>query len=290
MTRRLFPVLFAAIITLMATSCLDNDKNDIQGTLIYDKVCNSVTDFNKGTSEIVKSGAYTFLIDYTNSKIRLGINELRLSDEAVPRNIVVDELPYIITADKSIKVDVTDVVSTPAGTQSLTYNFDRIYIEIKDRYISGNYAPIVKLSYNLQGDYEVTALPLTCTYTASLSSTNSASGSTYEKSDVKTTVNLNPDTKTASVEFNGVQFIGQMPALNMTFPGITFKGAAAGYTLDAASLIPTIAGDKYENYPISNFKANCSFNAEVFNLSFSCTPGGMPRFDVNMSLKPVDIP
>lgn len=291
-----FFTLTAVALTFAAvtSSCLDNNGKEPENkaTYNYGPVFNTITDKTTGDVYYNDDTEYQLTIDYVNSTLSVTTTDLKVSSGSQKHTIQISPMPVKIqtgTVEQGVQSIIVSAENAYAITAPTQLDITDLSLAWTDRAIGGAYNPLIGLSYTINDTYDVVVMPNTATYFGTVTSTNAMSGDAFTANNIKTVVKFNPLDGTAAIDLNGIQFVGAMPALNMTFPGIKFDAVKSTYTLASEALTPTIKDTPYPNYPITNLKAEASLATGKMTLSFTCTPMGMGAYNVTAEFGPVSI-
>jgi hypothetical protein len=265
--------------------------------LIFSTSCLNGGSSHGGSSSATEPGYYTsYTIDdsgiytpvYTNDKeasvtmlipdiltpsMDVTLRNVKMVNGMPPQNITFPSLAFTkVAADDGINyvIDAKDIVPKVADTE---------YADYKVRYIR------VSVGTKVVVDIEFESLPYrlifhserwnatTTIYIGGMKTVNNATSSEsviYEEPEATVTVVKKGTAATSQsfdITFNGVKFAAAMPALNITFPGLTFTRMVTlngiNYTIDAQNIVPKIGDVEYPDYKVDYIKAELGSEAAI---------------------------
>lgn len=290
-----FALITAAVAAcLTMTSCLDDDDNKSTNTQTrsYANCFNTVYDSTTGDVTVTTQPKYTLTITTStngHNTLRLEMTNIRLSDEIANTTFILPELPMTVTGTAAPYAEATDVRPTNISPGQ-GINFSKIYVSVLDRYIrnettTGNqFYPVYTINFVVNNRYTVTAYPTEIYYFGETKSTADADGSVYTTRSPRYAMIIDPAKKTARIDITGAQFVGAMPAMNMTFPDVAMTPGISDLTLAADALTPTIAGTPYPTFPITDLTATVSPRNGSATLAFDCDAARVGKYHVDAKL------
>lgn len=230
-----------------------------------------VTDAEGGNGRLVADATFAVDINYGTYTATLSLSRVPLADGSCV-SAVFSDLPFSITAQTSILVEVSQAVSGSLAVSNLR-------LELKTRK-TGEGEDAVKtqvatLSYNCQGQ-SVTAIAPGYRYYG-LTETTLADGSVYTApSTIPITLTFDPATSTASLTLVGPRFqdTPSMPDVTMTFPAIDASFTHSGFTLSAATIIPEAGGRPFPAFEITNLRGVGNYTGAMPVLTFDVKDRG----------------
>lgn len=288
-------LLFSVIAAGMAlTSCLDDDDNKVTNTLTrsYANCFNTVYDSATGIISVTEQPKYTLTIKTSsdgNNLLKLEMTNIKLGDEIANTTFELPEMPMTISGTAAPYAEATDVRPTNLSA-SQSVNFSKIYVSVLDRYIhneasnANEFYPVYTINFVVNNRYNVTVYPTEIYYFGETTSTADADGSVYTTKSPRYAMIIDPAKKKARIDITGAQFVGAMPAMNMTFPDVEFTPGISDLTLASDALTPTIAGTPYPSFPITALEAVISPRKGSATLEFDCDAARMGKYHVDAAL------
>ena len=283
--KKIYSIVATALTFItLTTSCLgDTPEPENKATFSYGPVFNTVINTTTGEKYYNNDIDYQLTLDYVRSTLSLSQTDLKLNNSYQKHTIQINDIPckfedYMLTASAATPV----TISAPT-----MLNISNFMFKLTDRVINNIYNPLILLTYKVNNEYDVVVTPLTCVYFGKLTSRNLDTNDTFTVNDVSTKVIFNPETGVVNLDLGGIKFVEAMPALDMTFPGITFDVTTTGYTLSSDMLTPTIKEVPFPNYPISKLNASAALDTGKMSLKFNCAPRGMSEYEITIECEPV---
>lgn len=121
-----------------------------------------------------------------------------------------------------------------------------------------------------QGDKTINMISKTVVLAGKTSTVSSMGGEPFVSEATTYSIGINPDGKSACITVSNAAFAAGMPSLGeMVFDGLKLTVTADGYTCEAETLTPSIAGVPYPRYQISDLQAKVNM-ADMSVLTFKC--------------------
>lgn len=270
-----------ALVILSCTACFKNTGSSISWTAEF---TGTITSVNAQTSDRYEESKIKSVIDMddaTASILDFTLNDFKLS---LPMNTIksmtMPNLRFSVTDGTeegipvgSWKISVSELTPLINDVQDETYKVRNLNGIISDYYI--------KFTFEL----ETSGQKYNVTYSVTQSwnknivgdfTTSDAEGnSIYVDEAVKSTVYLGDVLeKSFDLKISGVQFVQNMPLMNIDLPGIPFTSDASDseplsgtWNILPCTIVPTIGGVAYEQYTMTNFQGTIDEND--FEFSFN---------------------
>lgn len=262
-----------AVILAGLTSCDDNKSNGDTETEQYFRNCyTAATSATSGATNITARVVVYLRLNWTQQTASMQFSSITIGSNALP-NLSIENLKW--TQDKdgwgTIKVPVVQA----KGANGSLYTLNDFEFRWQDRLDLGNalespelYCPVMEFSMDCNG-YEISGsrLPVIAMGTT----VSSAPGvEPFSSNRTYYWLDINFDTRKASLSLGKAQFANGMPAMDMTFPDLPFTiDEDAHITIQAAALIPTINDVPQPEFPISNL--NIEYDGiDGMDVEFDC--------------------
>lgn len=278
---------FLPLLALILVSC-DSENKGNTITQNFTNGFNYVVDRNTGQEFIDDEVAYNMTFNYDNKTAEISITSLQLSADNSNMSVNLGALPWNFTEEGFRQINVPTI---QVGMNTTISNFRLTMI---DRYLyisnTNAYAPIINISYMVEGRYAVTAFMRSYIYVDnSTTVTTVADGSVYTpKAGTIYGVSIDPKKGIASLLIDGAVFAAGMEAhpVQMTYPDLKVTFNSHGYNLASDKTVPTVAeGGKpvpYEAFTITDLACYSSLSGTA-SLSYQCANRDKPC-DVNTEL------
>ncbi|MBD5317398.1 MAG: hypothetical protein HDS11_07015 [Bacteroides sp.] len=290
-----FNFLFILCAMMAFTSCLNNDSDDTQTTVTrnYTQCFNSVYDNATGEIVLTTQPKYVFNIIYKGDGSiygQISMTNVSLGIDIPYTNFDLPELKFTLTGNSAPVIKATDVFPTNlANAHAVT--FTEVRLSVLDRVLKNENTlqqeiyTAYSLSFTVNNRYEVTVYPTQYYYFGTTGTVADADGSEFSTTSPRYAISLNPQTKKASIDITGAQFVSNMPAMNMTFGDIDFTTTRGNLVMEKDALTPTINNTPFPTFPISELTAMLNPEKTTGTLRFNCTAATMGAYKVAVALQ-----
>ena len=295
-------VLMASALTF--TSCLNSDGDNQQKTTINygNNMCfNVVTDLNDPESTFISTAPnYITEINFTDAAGVISMSNIKLTPEGSNLTFKLPALPLTVN-NTEYSYNLNGTLITPEG-QADQLVFNKVGFSIIERniQISGQwlYAPVYKMGFTVNGDYEITAFPTAYYFPGDkITSTLLTPGEDdepYTDENAVVSIILSTD-KTDSQNLTATLTLYDVK-LNSTMSAVTFRAENLPVSYDRAGF--TIHTDENTAYGLKD-AAGIMKDCKISNINIrTSVPSGVSTmsFDVDLSalnpqrpIKPVNV-
>lgn len=260
---KLFKMMAIGVIAaVMMSSCDSDDDYGNRATVVYVNCMNCVDDASTGTQYVsgnkgtTSTVGYSLNFDFDKKVVSVGIAGLKLGEGEEAKSMDLYEMPLVI-GTYTYTVVAQDVQPYNNGVPMAGYMVDSFTMTYYN-----STTPMVSISYEINGRYTVTVLPVESLYGAQTTVTTIATGDVYETVEPYYGVKLQQDEEsgelTANVHVFNAKFASNMPAQSeMVFNGIGVEVVDGVIRLKSDRLVPEIANTPYERFMVTNLNARC---------------------------------
>ena len=261
---KFYLTLVAGAILAAAQSCSEDGYDSIVETKFngcFTYVADESGDYFTSNVE------YTLKLNYSRGIADLAINNFKTPSGVSYPKITLEDMPWKISTDGWITIS-TDKIKPKQGAPI----FDKLYLRIFGR--GDSLHPGLAINYTIDGNIDALA---SFGQQMVFGKTVSSGGNLhYETNSTYYVIAFDTTNKTADITMFGARFIEQMPAMDITLPGVPFEinGTTAKWNVE--NLTPTSGTDNVpqEGFPITNLKGEFDF-AGNYKMEFDCTPRTM---------------
>ena len=258
-------VMSIALAATTFTSCEEGEPVDTVTEQSFLQCYAVTTDMQTLTQNVSQPVTIKLTLNYTKATATANISGFKNYS-----TITIEDVPWKI--DEGWGEIDSDIVKakTATGAPITISDFEIKWLDRLDfAETVGEYDPALEYSFIIDGRYKVTGSRAPLWMTGNTVSTP-ADGQAYTHDKAIYVTALNYTDQTASIGIVGVSFAQGMPAMNMTFPNIPFTFDADGkISMAAANIIPLLNGAPYNDFPISDFRAEIEPGDDM-EITFMC--------------------
>jgi len=220
-----------------------------------------------GNSLLSSGASYRVLNNLDDGTLTLEIGNLKLPNNTYI-SMKVENQRYSYNESGAMVMRIPSYTSNVAGMSHTITNLD---FEYYSRYLNQQAFPMLVMSYEIDGQYNVRVIYSPAYYWGNTVVTDQ-DGKSYTNSSQSSFYGIQffHDTKVATFGAFSAKFAENMPAMNMTFKDIPFTLDQYSYNASIDELIPNIGETPYPNYKISDFRMTGTWGGQQ-TLSFTCT-------------------
>lgn len=260
---KLFKMMAVGMIAAaMMSSCDSDDDYGNKATVVYTNCLNCVDDASTGTQYVsgnkgtTTTVGYSLNFDFDKKVVSVGIAGLKLGEGEEAKSMDLYEMPMVV-GTYTYTVVARDIQPYSNGMPMSGYMVDTFTMTYYN-----STTPMVSISYEINGRYEVTVLPVESVFGAETTVTTLATGDEYETTDPYYGIVLSQDETskelTADVHVYNAKFAANMPPQSeMVFKGVGVDVVDGVIRLQSDRVVPEVANTPYERFMITNLNARC---------------------------------
>lgn len=275
------------------TSCLGDDNNDNNDVITGQRMLScyaAVTDLATGETTYSKEMVFVIELNWNTGRAGFSFTGLKLGDKT-QGTLVFEDLKFKVD-DKTFVSSITAAGASGGNTQlGVTTSLTSVDLKWLDRLDYGNlvlnstqrYEPMFTFSFIMDNKYRIVGSRQPFLLNGkTVSVAPDASTFSNDKSDYS--IALDFDKMQASITITRAQFVENMPAQNMVFPGLPMTIADDGtITIESKEFIPTIAGTPQDQFPILDLKG-VIIPESGMTLEFVCNVRRAAKYSVHATL------
>lgn len=266
---KLLPLL--AIVALILPSCGgDDDTPENVSTLSLPASTNFINSFDtqSGTLYELPGANIGIVVNQSQNIYQLTFNDLQYNSGKVATSFSLPELRYALT---QTGWDMTN--PGPIQVASTDGNHTVTDLNVKFSLRADGSQTLVGISLVLDSQYAVNVVLTQNAFVGTTTSTDitDPANAPFTTKNPQYMIELAKDKKTATLYIAYPQFLATMPTSieMMEFAGIPVTMTRDGFSLNAASVIPSIKGTPYPNFEVTDVKANV-ISGKSLSLEFKC--------------------
>lgn len=280
----------AALLAASLASCGTDDPAKNHLKVAFANQFSFMTTAASDTVVSALDGTINFTFDDVNRLADITIDGMTMSDGST-RSLVIGKVPFTADSHSLRRGDVAGLTDGEVSGLKFAY-FPDINAEGSAEAHVGLY-----LSLTFADGSRATFFPYTCRGFGATETTNTSAGdSKFVSTKTSYTIELRPESHTATLVISNAAFAEGMPALgdmelrssqeNGETDDLHLSLSHEGYRLEAPMIIPSIAGVPYLRYSITALGAEAELDKNRLDLGFNC----MRVFRVNAVTTAVDMP
>ena len=272
MKKNLYLLLGALAVVCGLTSCSTTAENDFVTKQGINKCFTLYTDATTGASSAGAETGYSIVINYTKETCDISITGLAIPNGKAYPAIELTNLPCKVSNNELLTISALNVQSTISGFSSAPV-FNSVKCQLAHRTIDNNYMPSFLIQFSVDG-YNITS-SLPDVYMLGRTVSTGPDNAAFTTDETKYQITLNSSLDKATIALSGAQFIGAMPALDITFPDVPVTVTDGKILLAAQTLTPNMKDTPAPGFPITNLKGSINPVGES-SIEFDCAPQTMP--------------
>lgn len=263
-------MLLALPVLLISCSDDNNDPSHITETqsLSGSREMFTVSVVNNVNVSAISTPDYSVDFHVDDNTADVKITGLRLAENETAQSLILKDLRWGKGRDG--KSRVIEAARVKPDNSDLTLTDLRIVFYDPEQ-INGQTLKGASVEFDVNGIYEVNAIPYTSVLSGTSITTNATAGTTFQSTKTVYTFSIDPQTRKADIIVTGASFAANMPSLgDMHFDDVDVTFTDSGYSLYCAALTPSISGTPYPNYAITNLMGDVDPDDNETDFQFNC--------------------